>query len=32
MNVAREDIRILKEYVSKKIPRRRLGYMKKITK
>jgi len=25
-----EDIKVVKEYISKNIPRRKLGYMKKI--
>jgi hypothetical protein len=30
MNTSKEDIKILKEYVSKQLPRRKLGYMKKL--
>jgi|YelNatPaOPRAMG01_1025707.scaffolds.fasta_scaffold53606_3 hypothetical protein len=30
MNAAKEDIKILKEYISKRLPRRKLGYMKKL--
>jgi len=26
-----EDVKVIKEHVSKRIPRRKLGYMKKIT-
>jgi hypothetical protein len=30
MNTSKEDIKILKEYISKQLPRRKLGYMKKL--
>jgi len=28
--VVKEDVKVIKEHVSKRIPRKKLGYMKKI--